>query len=319
MSKEDGKVDIIDLHFHTCNRRNLRDPPSQCTFELFQDYNNIINIKLVSIEIPSTWYMITKNNNKFIIRFKFNKDYKRQPKDGNDCDCHGNPYDKMPKEVCIEMEPGNYSIDKFTVVLNGLLRQIPKSCHEHVKVRAEFNECTLRYKLCFEFLTGKVKTATVIFVEEPVTRKKLCTSLGWLMGFREPKYIIENDFHCDEYESCIESEGLFNGSKDRYLYFALEEQQSYDNTNKICLYDQVIERYILGKIVIHDGAFSIIMHEYDDANKILTTFLKKVKRIRQLGIAILDEWGDVVDMNNMDFSFTLQFIRIYNHIRYPIS
>lgn len=325
MGKDNGEISIYNLHMHTCQRKYMSELPSNCSFDLFQEFNNVINIKLLHIELPSTWYMITENNNSFKIKFNFNPSFKDNTKD--DCGCSTDnstdPFSKssdMPSEIDIVLESGNYSIDQFTVVLNGLLKNIPKSCKEHIQIRAEFNEINLKYKLCVEFLTGKVESINVCFVEGIITRKKLCTSLGWLMGYRKEMYTINSDVfsleNTGDKEICIESEGLFNAAKDRYVYFALRNEQICDNTNKICLSDQLIENCILGKIVIHDGAFSIIMHDYDDKKTALTSFLKKVKRFRQLSISILDEYGDVVDMNNMDFSFTLQFTVIYNYAQY---
>ena len=112
------------------------------------------------------------------------------------------------------------------------------------------------------------------------------------------------------------SEGLFDSCGDKYIYFSLTDYQyNNNNLNIICLNKSLNENDILAKIPLTNGKFCLIT---DDKNNPLT----KTRRyngpvdINKIHIKILDKFGDVIDLNHMDFSFTLELELLYESFNF---
>ena len=128
-------------------------------------------------------------------------------------------------------------------------------------------------------------------------------TFGWTIGFRLSKYINISNF--------ILSEGLFDAGGDRYIYVSIEDYQYNNNALNIVCFDQsIMEKNIIAKIPMVNGKLSMII----DDNSCPLTKTRKYNgpvNIRNLHIKILDNFGNVVDLNNMDFSFTLELEILY--------
>jgi hypothetical protein len=131
---------------------------------------------------------------------------------------------------------------------------------------------------------------------------------GWLLGFRLPSYesITEN----------IQSEGLFDGSGDKYIYLSLTDYQYNTNSTNIVGFDKsFMDEDILAKIPMTNGKLSIVI---DDNNNPLTK--KRVYNgpvnIRKLHIKIFDKFGNIIDLNNMDLSLTLEMEILYESFNF---
>ena len=68
---------------------------------------------------------------------------------------------------------------------------------------------------------------------------------------------------------------------------------------------------VLAKIYLKNGKFSINVDDEKDNdftyNKIL--ILKDPKTVEKISISLIDQYGQEVYLNNMDFSFTLEFLK----------
>lgn len=126
---------------------------------------------------------------------------------------------------------------------------------------------------------------------------------GWILGFRN---------ECYKNQSCIVSEGLFDAIGDRYIYLSVEDYQYNTNiTNIVGIDRNFLDKSILAKVPMNDEKFALIIHD--------TNPLCKVRQyngpvtLKKLHIKILDKFGNVIDLNNMDFSFTLELEVLYEN------
>ena len=137
---------------------------------------------------------------------------------------------------------------------------------------------------------------TIIFSTTENDKKK---SLGWILGFREMSYTIPAG-------GSITSEGLFNDGTRRYFYFCINDfQNNVNETNSICLQNNLSNKHILTKICIQDTK----------------NFMKSpvgAKRnyngpvdLKQINVQLLDEFGEIINLNYMDIGFTLQLELLY--------
>ena len=147
---------------------------------------------------------------------------------------------------------------------------------------------------------------SLIFFED--INENLMNTVGWMLGFRLPKY----DNICEN----IQSECLFDGSGDRYIYLCLNDYQYNTNITNIVGFDKSsMEENILAKIPMINGKLSLII---DDNNNPLTKTRKYngPVNIRKIHAKVLDKFGNVIDLNNMDFSFTLEVEILYESFHF---
>ena len=134
------------------------------------------------------------------------------------------------------------------------------------------------------------------------------STCGWLLGFRYGKYYNVKDD--------VQSEGLYDGGGDRYVYFCLTNTEFEDNYNKhVILLDNERESLkssiVMAKLYLKNGKFSINIDDDKDTeytyNKIL--ILKTAKQLQNISINLIDQYGQEIFLNNMDFSFSLEFLK----------
>ena len=123
------------------------------------------------------------------------------------------------------------------------------------------------------------------------------------MGFRMARY---------EQQRTTQSEGLFDASGDGYIYFALNDYQYNNNgVNLIGLSQSMMDQNILAKIPMTQEKLSIVI----DGNNPLT----KTRRyngpvnICKINVILYDTYGTMLDLNHMDFSFTLEMELLYEN------
>ena len=130
-------------------------------------------------------------------------------------------------------------------------------------------------------------------------------TLGWILGFRLAKYV--------DVEEAIQSEGLIDTGGNRYLYFALDDYQTNKSNQHIVYFDNTtMNDSILGKVYLYNGRFSlnIFEDEGNNENKVRTYF--GPIRLTKIRVTLLDKFGEVIDLNQMDFSFSLELEILYD-------
>jgi len=131
------------------------------------------------------------------------------------------------------------------------------------------------------------------------------SSLGWSLGFRLPEYTILPG-------RTIVSEAAMDVNNIRYLFLVVDEFRSSNPNSFISpLADSLLSKNILARITLNPTAFekfgSIL-----PAN-IFNGYLLSDQRvysgktdIQKLKIQLVDEFGNPVDLNLVDFSFCLE-------------
>ena len=126
---------------------------------------------------------------------------------------------------------------------------------------------------------------------------------GWIMGFREGYY--ENNV------SYI-SEGLIDLIGTKYIYLVVDD---FNNNVSDGFYgaftSSILNKNILARISLQGSVFNIL----SQSNFILTTTPRQYfgpVDIQKLQIQLLDEYGRILNLNNMDYSFCLTFQTIYD-------
>jgi len=172
----------------------------------------------------------------------------------------------------------------------------------------EFSIDESTFKTTLSFYSG-VNSLEIVyslcFVDD--LNANIMTTFGWIMGFRLANYV--------NITGAITSEGMFDAAGDRYIYVAINDYQKNNNAlNMVCFDNSVMEEDIIGKIPVTTGKLSIIITENNSLVK--TRKYNGPVNIRNLHIRLLDKFGEVLDLNNMDFSFTLEFEILYEKFNF---
>lgn len=137
----------------------------------------------------------------------------------------------------------------------------------------------------------------------PVTFSFYPRSIGWILGFRQSQY---------EYVQTVISEGLLDTIGDRYVYLSVEDYQYNTNVNNIvCLDKSYIDKSILAKIPTNDEKFALIIYDTDPLSK--KRIYNGPVTLKKFHITLLDKFCRVIDLQFMDFSFTLELELIYEN------
>lgn len=121
--------------------------------------------------------------------------------------------------------------------------------------------------------------------------------LGWKLGFRNGKYTGN---------SAYTSEGVASLSGASYLYLAVNDYNNYSNTFFSAFNQSLLNKDIIARIAVQSSRNSAIT--YSNIGRITTPrqYYGPVD-VEKMQVQMLDEYGRILNLNNMDFSFVLKF------------
>ena len=203
--------------------------------------------------------------------------------------------DNTNLESLITIPEGNYDSTTLPTVLQALINTTLGS--------------GIRFKVGIDAVNGKTtisnttNTFTVEFIYGNETNTVLSKNAGWLLGYRKEKY--EN---LDTYTS----EGIFSSSPLQYIFFVLNDY-AISNTNSVMAVfnNGYIEKNILAKIQIPTENFQVL---FDNSTGLISKnreYFGPIDIIK-FSVKIIDQYGDIIDINNMNFSFTIELDLAYD-------
>ena len=244
-------------------------------------------MRLVSIEIPNAWYLfsnISKNN---FFKIEIIKNNTK------------NLYE-------IFVPDGNYDYETLQSYLNKTYFYESETESDLKFIKFYIDQ--YNFKSYFQII-DEVESQfsfSIIFLEN--INQNMMNTFGWTLGFRLSNYLNIIDK--------LESEGLYDGGGDRYIYVSINDYQYNSNNLNIVGFDKsILNEDVIAKIPMVNGKLSLII---DDNNNPLT----KTRRyngpvnISRLHIKILDKFGNIINLNNMDYSFTLEMEILYESFNF---
>ena len=137
--------------------------------------------------------------------------------------------------------------------------------------------------------------------------------LGWQLGFRAAEYVCT----LSAKYTCV-SEGICLISGPRYGFLAIDDHQK--NTGPaymVAFGNSILQNNIITRINLAALQAEVgIYQSSSDAG--LTTQVNRTREyfgpvdIQRLHVTLYDEYGRIIDLNNMDWSFSLAFEILYN-------
>ena len=283
---------LLNVNLNSCFRTNYyQSNPCDFTYQLPTEIYKVVSMRLVSIEIPNSWYLFSdkKKNNKFQIVMQTTID----KRDVNEC------YD-------IEISEGNYNCETLQEYLNTtyFYESDVDTLLKHIK----FSINPYSFKSSFEVVNNDIDKISFSLKFADNINQNIMNTFSWIIGFRLGNYL--------NIDTCITSESLFDAGGDRYVYLCINDFQYNNNTSNVVYFDKSsLNEEVIAKIPMINGKLSLIVN--DNNNN-----LSKIRRyngpvnISRLQIKILDKFGSVIDLNNMDFSMTLELEILYENFNF---
>jgi hypothetical protein len=280
----------LNLNLNSCFRNNYyQSNPCDFIYNLPTEIYKVVSMRLVSIEIPNSWYLFSDRKKNNIFQMVIQKDTI------NEC------YE-------IEIPEGNYNCDTLQEYLNTtyFYESDVETLLKHIK----FSINPYSFKSSFEIVNMDTNNTNFTFSLKfsDNINQNIMNTFGWIIGFRLGNYL--------NIDNCITSESLFDAGGDRYVYLCINDFQYNNNTSNLVYFDKSsLNEDVIAKIPMINGKLSLIVN--DNNNN-----LAKIRRyngpvnISRLQIKILDRFGSVIDLNNMDFSMTLELEILYENFNF---
>jgi len=243
-------------------------------------FKNVLSLRLSSLQLPNDIYCISKfnGNNTFFIQ-------------ENATGISG----------IITFPDGNYSsISTFATLLQTTINtQLSISPDRFiVTFDPNSNKITISNTLSnFTMIFNESKNTDAQRTQICVDIEKIYKRFGWIVGYRNDAYINSNSYT---------TEAVYNGAYPNYIYFVLNDFNNSQAQNVFGMYSRsIIGDNILGMIPITSQSFYVNFTNGNDYIERKREYFGPV-RIQRLKIQLLNQYGDIINLNNMDYSFSLE-------------
>ena len=297
------------LNVDTRFRENFQQSSSNFDINLSFKLANVTKMELSSIEFPTTFYAISNvfGNNFFTIRIDVSgegvKEALFELPDGN--------YSRTAIINALN-DPLNYKLTTNGISTDEILDEIFNDINFNVDVDAE-GSGTGKMFFTIDSSSSIVNQVELLFNENRSCQpdsNALIKKLGWMLGFRNGSYVSTNE---DNNNFEIRSESLLNITGPKYIYMAIDDHNSNNEStsNFYSAFNSVIlHKNILARIPLTTFSFSF---EIANMLSIVSTPREYTNpvTIEKLGIQLMDEYGRILDLNEMNISFCLSFTQSY--------
>jgi len=251
--------------------------PGKYTYILSEVLKNINFIRLASIELPTTFYTFLNTYNNITFTIT------------------------TPEGIyiVIVIEEGNYDSTTMISQIQSLFNVKNKEYGTKLFITWD----SINYKVTISNNTS----FSLVFGNDEKHR-----SLGYRLGFiyTDSNYLAENqnedyDPITDTFSYKWVGDTFLNITKDEYLFVRINDYGVIYNFQR--------EKSLLAKIILYDQQFVID----NGANFLTKTYkFKQPVNLSKFDIELVNQYGNTIDMNHIDFSLTLEVGQIYDSNEY---
>jgi hypothetical protein len=233
-------------------------------------FKNVLSVRLSSIQLPNVLYCFSnsKMNNVFYIS-----------------ECGNGPN----VSGAIILPDGNYTLSQLASTLQKTIND-------------ELGICPPRFKVIAHESTQKItimnthNVFTMNFLKD-IESKDFNSTFGWILGFRQIEYTCS---------AAYTTEAVYNSVASDYIYFILNDFNHSQSQNILAMYSKsYIGNNILAMIPLTSQSFHICFDNGNDFIEKKREYFGPVN-LQRLKIELRNQYGELVDLNCMDFSFSLE-------------
>jgi hypothetical protein len=301
----------IDSRFRTSPLTSTTD----FYYKFQTPYKNVIRTRVASVEIPNMAYAFSEKNFKntwFSIKAKDYSNVERgatiQIRDGNysavdlmsEIQTQLNANFLVPYGIFIEIYPDPIQI-KTHIVIRGTVRLPPTGAQPAWPPPLSRQNWTY---ISTNYTIGPSQPFHLDFVIPSLYRRTYNNGLGFNLGYRQTLYdAVSVGDTPNSYE--IVSDSCIDVIGDMYYFLSVDDFYTVEQQTNETTFD------CLAKIIIREDKGNTI---YDDGSTLLSNDVVFPSPIdlKQVRIRLLDPYGVVVDLNDMNFSFSLEITEVMN-------
>jgi len=275
-------------------RSDQSQPTTNYTLKLDHTYKNLIRLRIASVEVPNMIYTFTEKNNSFTVK--------------------AYDYVNILRMAEIKIPVGNYTSDGLMVTIQNLFiaKMQPYGIYLNITVDSTSAKVTITntgVSIPASSPPGPTNSAKPFAI--------IFGGMGKNLGFLKSNYKVNNigtgltvgtpptsiDTYYQTGESCLDVVG------DTYMFLCVNDLYTVDQTTN----DNYIQ--CLAKIIIRESRYDVI---YDDGSSYLSNeiIFPAPTDLKILQVKLIDAYGEVVDLNNMNFSFSLEITEVLNTAMY---
>jgi hypothetical protein len=273
------------LNIDTRFRENYFSSPStNFNFALPINFDNVLQMQLTSLELPTTYYNVSKqyNNNFFSVTAN-------------------------TSTSVVNIPDGNYTFDGIVNVINNQLTLLGAPFTEVVFLLNINNNSGSGQMMVGLSVGSTITSLSLDFQADRFGIDDRSTPLplkfGWMLGFRNGIY--ENNLN-------YVSEGVTDVTGPRYVYLVVDDHNNNVNNGFYSAFNSsLLNNNILARISLQSNFFNVQLSN----NLSIVTNPREYfgpVNIQNINIQLLDEYGRVLDLNNMDYSFCLTLTTAYD-------
>ena len=304
------------LNINTKFRNNYANTKStDFIYNLPFQMKNVSSMKYVSAEFANEPYSLNSNygSNNFKIIDKGDSDVVHNVviQEGNNS---GNDLAKQIKTEISELGLTNHNnvAGNNKAIIDVSFNNHTRKFNFTREVGSDVNVDDINFDLDFTYNKVLTTLESNSYTTGFKTINEQHLSLGWIMGFRKKVYTFADDYKLTDdttygkYKIGLSSESEYDKNGSRYYMLMINDYNNHKNM-VISSYQQdtLVDNNIMAK-------FKYDVDSGDD-NSVDTKCCLEVKReytgnvnINRLQIRLIDEYGRIVDLNEMDFSFALE-------------
>jgi len=250
-------------------------------------FNNVLSMQLSAIELPTTFYSISKQygNNFFSITV----------------DTSSNTYTSV-----VNIPDGNYTFESIVNVINNELALLGGN-FALITFLININNFSGSGQMMVGPNDPSITGISLNFQADRFGIDDRSTPLplkfGWMLGFRNGIYINSINYV---------SEGVIDITGPRYVYLVIDDYNNNVNNGFYSAFNSsLLNNNILARIPLHATQFNIQIENNLNIVSTSREYFGPVN-LQSMTVQLLDEYGRIVDLNNMDFSFCLTLTTVYD-------
>ena len=254
------------------------------------NFNDVLSMQLAATEIPTTFYNVSKQlgNNFFSVT--------------------ATGPDTGTVTQMVTLPSGNYKYGGIAAIINERISLLDASCSDIVfEINASAGNGSGQMMVGLK--PGSSVTSFSLNFQTDKNGNEdrntpLPLKLGWMLGFRNGKYDGNLNYV---------GEGIVDVSGPRYMYLAIDDHNNNVNNGFYSAFNSsLLNKNVLARISLQNASsFGV----FSENNFNLVTSPRDYfgpVNLQHLNVQLLDEYGRVVDLNNMDFSFCLTLTTAYD-------
>ena len=241
-------------------------------YEFPEHFKNVVSMKISAIEIPIVWYLFSTERKNNIFI--------------------------IGGTNLITIPDGNYDSDSIIILMNTLLPSGITFSIDPVTTKVTFTSST---SFTLDFSVDSVLHQKIPGC--PVDSMMIYQTAGWQFGFRKEIYS----------GTTITSESSWGSSADNYFFLEIDDyQRNFISDSIVSVTNSgYIGKNIIARIPI-STSYNTITLSNDSDNLFKTRDYLGPVRLEKLHIRLLNRFGNVIDLNQNDYSFMIELKQLFS-------